>query len=153
MPRPNRHISSARRRRASRYARSLVARYGTQAGRAHHLSPRMLATQDLRRRRQHGQRVTSLARLFGIVAIFFTTLTLGFLLMGAGVTMAAWNYFTTDLPAIDQFEVHQFETTKIFDRNGQLLYEVNDPQTGWRTYLSLDQITATNSNSYLVNAT
>src|SRR5262245_45965367 len=135
MPRPYRHIASARRRRASRYARSLVARYGSQASRPHHLSPRMLATQDLRRRRQRDERITSLARLFGIIAIFFTTLTLGFVLAGAGVSIAAWNYFTTDLPAIDQFEARQFETTKIYDRNGQLLYEVNDPQTGWRTYL------------------
>jgi penicillin-binding protein 1C len=42
----------------------------------------------------------------------------------------------------------QFETTRILDRNGNLLYEIMDPSAGRRTYVSLDQI-----SPYLVAAT
>ncbi|MCA2000739.1 MAG: penicillin-binding protein, partial [Chloroflexi bacterium] len=34
----------------------------------------------------------------------------------------------------------QFETTRILDRNGQLLYEILDPNAGRRTYVPLSQI-------------
>jgi penicillin-binding protein 1C len=34
----------------------------------------------------------------------------------------------------------QFETTRIFDRNGNLLYEILDPNAGRRTYVTLDKI-------------
>jgi penicillin-binding protein 1C len=42
----------------------------------------------------------------------------------------------------------QFETTRILDRNGNLLYEIMDPSAGRRTYVPLDQI-----SPYLVAAT
>ena len=41
-----------------------------------------------------------------------------------------------------------FETTRILDRNGDLLYEILDPSAGRRTYVSLDKI-----SPYLVAAT
>ena len=42
----------------------------------------------------------------------------------------------------------QFETTRILDRNGNVLYEVVDPNAGRRTYVPLDEI-----SQYLVAAT
>ncbi len=42
----------------------------------------------------------------------------------------------------------QFETTRILDRNGNLLYEILDPTAGRRTYVPLDDI-----SPYLVAAT
>ena len=42
----------------------------------------------------------------------------------------------------------QFETTRILDRNGQLLYEILDPNAGRRTYVPLAEI-----SPYLVAAT
>lgn len=42
----------------------------------------------------------------------------------------------------------QFETTRIYDRNGNTLYEVLDPNAGRRTYVSLDKI-----SPYLLAAT
>lgn len=42
----------------------------------------------------------------------------------------------------------QFETTRIMDRNGNLLYEILDPSTGRRTYVPLDKI-----SPYMVAAT
>ncbi|MBC8505530.1 MAG: transglycosylase domain-containing protein, partial [Chloroflexi bacterium] len=44
--------------------------------------------------------------------------------------------------------VSQFETTRILDRNGNLLYEILDPTGGRRTYISLDDM-----SPYLVAAT
>jgi penicillin-binding protein 1C len=34
----------------------------------------------------------------------------------------------------------QFETTRIRDRDGNILYELNDPQGGFRDYVTLDQV-------------
>ncbi|MBN1305174.1 MAG: PBP1A family penicillin-binding protein [Anaerolineales bacterium] len=34
----------------------------------------------------------------------------------------------------------QFETTRIFDRNGNLLYEIIDPHAGKRSFVSLDEV-------------
>lgn len=113
----------------------------------------MLATADLQRRRMRGQRFSTLARVAGVATIFVAMLLLGFLSLGAGVAVASWNYFTEDLPSIGEIEARQFETTKIYDRNGTLLYEVSDPEFGWRTYLSLDEITSSGGNNHIVNAT
>jgi 1A family penicillin-binding protein len=46
------------------------------------------------------------------------------------------------LPDLSNLPAHasQFETTRIYDRNGGLLYEINDPATGKRTYVPLSKI-------------
>ncbi|MCX7680630.1 MAG: transglycosylase domain-containing protein, partial [Anaerolineae bacterium] len=62
---------------------------------------------------------------------------------GVGTVLGAYAYFTRDLPEPEQIEAAEqnFETTKIYDRTGQvLLYEVIDPFGGDRTWVSLDQI-------------
>ena len=67
--------------------------------------------------------------------------------------ISIWVYFSADLPDLNSVEARQFETTRIYDRNWNLLYEVNDPQTGFRTYSSLEDITADGANMALVDAT
>ncbi len=46
------------------------------------------------------------------------------------------------LPPVEDLKdrAAQFETTRILDRDGNLLYEILDPQAGRRTYVPLDQI-------------
>ncbi len=46
------------------------------------------------------------------------------------------------LPDINDLQNHasQFETTRILDRNGQVLYEILDPTAGRRTYIPLENI-------------
>ncbi|MEZ4570483.1 MAG: transglycosylase domain-containing protein [Thermomicrobiales bacterium] len=44
--------------------------------------------------------------------------------------LGIWVYFSADLPDLNSVEARQFETTRIYDRNWNLLYEVNDPLTG-----------------------
>ncbi len=53
-------------------------------------------------------------------------------------------YFSlaSTLPSVDDLRANaaQFETTRIYDRAGNLLYEILDPQAGRRTYVTLDEI-------------
>jgi penicillin-binding protein 1C len=55
-----------------------------------------------------------------------------------------------DLPTIEDLKqrASQFETTRILDREGNVLYEILDPSAGRRTYVTLDKI-----SPYLVAAT
>src|SRR5688572_9104717 len=121
MPSHRRYNSRASRMRALRRGQPA---YGARTSSyARRVSPRLLATQDLRRRRDQGQRVTSLARIASVAAIFAATLFVGFAIASASAAVAAWNYFSEDLPSIAEFEARQFETTRIYDRNMNLLYE------------------------------
>ncbi|MCC6627541.1 MAG: transglycosylase domain-containing protein [Chloroflexi bacterium] len=63
-------------------------------------------------------------------------------LFGLSVVGAAgtYFYFTRDLPSLDQVRTASFETTKIYDRNWNLLYEVADQKTGWRTHITLEEM-------------
>ena len=74
-----------------------------------------------------------------------------FALIAAGSFML-YEYYTiaATLPSVDDLRLRgsQFETTRIFDRNGNLLYEILDPNAGRRTYVTLDKI-----SPYLVAAT
>ena len=57
------------------------------------------------------------------------------------VAGGAYTYLTSDLPDIDDlFEFPVSESSKIYDRNGSLLYTINNPTEGQRTILSFDEI-------------
>jgi membrane peptidoglycan carboxypeptidase len=70
---------------------------------------------------------------------------IGFGLIGIFVMMqgAATGYamLTRDLPSLTQIANHaSFKTAQIFDRRGQLLWELYDPQGGKRTVVPLNEI-------------
>jgi len=78
-----------------------------------------------------------------------------FILVGLGILLAAvgiYEYYTiaSTLPSVEDLRARasQFETTRLLDRNGNILYEILDPNAGRRTYISLDKI-----SPYLVAAT
>ena len=76
-----------------------------------------------------------------------------FLLVMMGVAaFAIYKYFdiAKTLPAVDELQnrASQFETTRILDRNGNILYEIVDPNAGKRTYIPLERI-----SPYLIAAT
>jgi 1A family penicillin-binding protein len=77
-----------------------------------------------------------LAGLLGSTALLFV---LALALLG-GSAWAAWLYVTADLPSISTLHPVDFQSTKIYDRKGRLLYEISDPSMGKRTYLSIDQL-------------
>lgn len=71
--------------------------------------------------------------LFALVAILIALLSFGI-----------YQYYAvaSTLPSVEdlQSKAAQFETTRILDREGNLLYEILDPQAGRRTYVPLEEI-------------
>lgn len=87
-----------------------------------------------------------LLRLVIVGLFLFVVVTLG---VGSFVV---YQYYTiaATLPDVNSLRQNaaQFETTRILDRNGNVLYEILDPTAGRRTYVSLDKI-----SPYVVAAT
>ncbi len=70
-----------------------------------------------------------------------------FLIVGLTVILLAgviYKYYdiASELPPVGDLRdrASQFETTRILDRNGRILYEINDPSAGRRTYKPLSEI-------------
>ena len=82
-----------------------------------------------------------LVGMFAAVILFVAALTFGFY---------QYTQIASQLPDIGDLrqKAAQFETTRILDRNGDILYEILDPNAGRRTYVTLDKI-----SPYLVAAT
>ena len=102
----------------------------------------------LRQRRQRRQRAKGgigkwLVRV-AIVLFLVTLLSVAFaFLAGVGTLAGVYANYAKDLPDPNEIVTRQekFETTKIYDRTGQvLLMEVIDPRRGDRTLLPLEQI-------------
>jgi penicillin-binding protein 1C len=68
----------------------------------------------------------------------------------AGVmgTIRAYRKVNEDLPNAAAIAVDTFQTTRIFDRKGTLLQEVDNPDYGWRTFVPLEQV-----SPFIVDAT
>lgn len=84
----------------------------------------------------------------GLIGLVFLVILI---LLGIG-TFAVFQYFSiaASLPEIGTLKdkASQFETTRIYDRNGDLLYEMLDPNAGRRTYVTLEKM-----SPYLIAAT
>ncbi len=76
----------------------------------------------------------------GLIILLFA-LIIGLVISGA---FLVYQYFSiaATLPDIEDIRARtsQFETTRFFDRNGAVIYEMLDPTAGRRTYTSIDQI-------------
>ncbi|CAN5845638.1 PBP1A family penicillin-binding protein [soil metagenome] len=77
------------------------------------------------------------ALLFGIVFVVVTVISTA---LGIAGTMAAYREVNAELPNAAEVAVDTFQTTSIYDRNGVLLQEVDNPNYGWRTFVSIDEI-------------
>ncbi|MEW6716278.1 MAG: transglycosylase domain-containing protein [Chloroflexota bacterium] len=91
--------------------------------------------------------------VWGCLLRGFIVVLFGFVLLGLiGGSFALYEYYTiaATLPNIDDLPARasQFETTRILDRNGNVLYEILDPNAGRRTYVPLEKM-----SPYLVAAT
>lgn len=98
--------------------------------------------------RAPGSRHTSLTYL---VRGALVALIAGALVLLCAATFLFYQYYriASQLPTIGDLRqrASQFETTRILDRDGQVLYEILDPNAGRRTYVTLDKI-----SPYLVAA-
>lgn len=83
------------------------------------------------------------------IVILLFALVIGLVISGA---FLVYQYFTiaATLPSIEDIreKTSQFETTRFYDRNGQMIYEMIDPTAGRRTYTTIDHI-----SPYLIAAT
>lgn len=76
-------------------------------------------------------------------------------LIGVTILVASFGLYqyyslAATLPSVEDLQSNaaQFETTRIYDREGNLLYEILDPQAGRRTYVPIERI-----SPYMVAAT
>jgi membrane peptidoglycan carboxypeptidase len=69
-----------------------------------------------------------------LLFVLLTLLTLG------AAAYGAYAYFAKDLPSIDDIKAVKFETTRIYDRYGNFLYEMYDQDQGKRTYVTIDKM-------------
>lgn len=100
----------------------------------------------IKRRRGRQERVAK-ARPRLVAGLLVASAVLLALLSGAAGGALA--YYQAQLPLLDGIASHSsFQTTNIYDRNGRLLYSLNDPRYGRRTYLNYSDI-----SPLLVNAT
>ncbi|MBA3274427.1 MAG: transglycosylase domain-containing protein [Chloroflexia bacterium] len=77
------------------------------------------------------------ALVVGIVVLVITVISSA---LGVAGTMAAYREVNKDLPNAAEVAVDTFQTTRIYDRNGVLLQEVDNPNAGWRNFVPLDQV-------------
>lgn len=98
--------------------------------------------------KKEGNFVSTGCLVKGIIAVLFVIVLI---IIAAGSVMVFEYYrIASSLPSIDDLRSHasQFETTRILDRDGNVLYEIIDPNAGRRTYVPLNKI-----SPYLVAAT
>jgi penicillin-binding protein 1C len=98
-----------------------------------------------RTRRRRSSCMTCLTQI-GLAVVFIVTILL---FAAAGFAVYQYYQIAATLPSVADLQNReaQFETTRIFDRDGNLLYEILDPNTGRRTYTPLSKI-----SPYLVAA-
>lgn len=78
--------------------------------------------------------------LFFVTMFSFISITITSAISGIVGTVAAYRNVNSELPDAARISVNTFQTTRIFDRNGTLLQEVDNPDYGWRTFISIDQM-------------
>ena len=135
-------------RTSQRYpsARRRAARYGrTPFGRRANGAPLHVIGGGISRQKTGG--LITRGRLLLLAGTSLLAVLLVFLVMtvittvaGVSGTMAAYEEVNANLPDAGKISVDTFQTTKIYDRNGVLLQEVDNPEYGWRTFVPLDQI-------------
>ena len=76
----------------------------------------------------------------GVIILLF----IGIIIFLVVASFGVFQYFriASTLPDVSELRqrASQFETTRIYDRNGNILYEINDPSAGRRTYVPLEEI-------------
>src|SRR6266566_6783641 len=101
----------------------------------------------LRKRRQEriNHRESAVPRLLTMMVVIFAVL----LALLTGSAGGAFAYYQTQLPLLNGMANHTlFQSTRIYDRKGRLLYELYDPKYGRRTYVNYNDI-----SPLLLNAT
>ncbi len=89
------------------------------------------------RQERFHQAINSSTRVLTIVIVIFVVI-LSLISSGVG---GAFAYYQAQLPLINGMANHTlFQSTRIYDRKGRLLYELYDPKYGRRTYVNYNDI-------------
>ncbi|MHB8645081.1 MAG: transglycosylase domain-containing protein [Thermomicrobiales bacterium] len=88
-----------------------------------------------------------IATIITVVGVLFAVCGI-IVIAGFAAVAGAYAYFTSDLPKFDPSALPQFQTSRIYDRYGNIIEDISDPQSGNRYQVSLNQI-----SPYLINAT
>jgi penicillin-binding protein 1C len=106
----------------------------------------------LKIRRKHPSLINREEGVGCIVRMVILALLAGIVILLIGGSFVVYEYYkiAATLPSVAdlQQKASTFETTRIYDRNGNLLYEILDPTAGRRTFITLDKI-----SPYVVAAT
>ncbi|HLX56125.1 MAG TPA: transglycosylase domain-containing protein [Ktedonobacteraceae bacterium] len=92
----------------------------------------------IKRRHMRQSRLEGAAPRFMAIMLIVCAILLMLLSSSVGVAFA---YYQAQLPLLNNIASHQsFQTTRIYDRNGHLLYQLYNPNYGRRTYVDYNQI-------------
>ncbi|MDI3340292.1 MAG: transglycosylase domain-containing protein [Sphaerobacter sp.] len=122
-------------RRPTHRPRSLL--YARPGRRGHRALPPHLLRRLRRRPPAATANALRILAAFALAAVGVLVVVLGSTAAAAAV---AWSTITQDLPSVEEANGLPFATTKIYDRNWVLLNQLSDPQTGWRTPVSYQEI-------------
>ena len=130
----------ASQRRRSKFATS---RYGH---RGRGLPPNLMPGVRNQQRKQSPllNRRNFIIGFFGIgITLFlsFIAITISSAITGAWAIVREYKKVNASLPDAGPLFVNTFQTTRIRDRNGTILQEIEHPDYGWRTFVSMDKIT------------
>ena len=132
-------------------SRSSVLRSRRAGGRGRRSLPPHLLPGVARRRSNTGKIVGIVAGLAVAFLLFVAfTVIAGALTTAAAVaaTVRQYQEINGSLPNAAHISADTFQTTRILDRNGELLQEIADQDYGWRTFVPFDEI-----SPYLIQAT
>jgi len=105
-------------------------------------SSKVLKTQ--RKSRNHNSFISLKQGIGCLFRMTLLALLAGIIIFLAGGSVVVYEYYkiAATLPSVADLQqrASTFETTRIFDRNGNLLYEILDPTAGRRTFITLDKI-------------
>ncbi len=102
---------------------------------------RLKTTRDKRRQSSRPSRARTAVVVAATLLVGFLVTSLAFVLLTVQTTATAYAMLTRDLPSLSSINEHtSFKTAQIFDRKGQLLWELYDPQGGRRTVVPLSEI-------------
>jgi penicillin-binding protein 1C len=109
-------------------------------------APRKIIQERIRQTLNWRQGIGCILRM-GLLGFLVLVLVL---ILGGSFMLYEYYSIAATLPGVDDLRqrASTFETTRIYDRNGNVLYEILDPNAGRRTYVTLDKI-----SPYLVAAT
>ncbi|MBX7215145.1 MAG: transglycosylase domain-containing protein [Thermoflexales bacterium] len=105
-------------------------------------STNLIRLRQRRRERARNGGLQRLLRAFAILAVIVTAIAVATPVAVGVAASAVYNAMTSNLPDPTKIQTveQDFQTTKIFDRNAKLLYEVIDEQAGDRQWVTLDAI-------------